>query len=850
MPCHERGTGAEFPASGNTNQALQAIQCGEKNAPERTAPPACFPFGLNFGTMKKSGTRPWESGFSPDWIPNFGRCSVEHQVFISYHHDSSAQLVEHIVQALESCGIKCWYAPRDVDSKYAGDIVRAIEECRIFLLIMNRYATHSEHVLNEIDCAFNLFHQKTGIRLVPFRTDKENLPDDVRYYLGRIHSLDGSEPPEEARISDLVSRITYCLQGQEEGGSSRGQAAGPAPGAAGIRSTALVHNTNFVGREEELAEMHRLLQGENNKLFLFGTGGMGKSELARQYLRRFQGAYTTMVWMTYNADLQEMLITDQFLLIHGLENEKQNLTTPQAREAYYEKKLNYLKEHCGRDTLLVVDNLDAQDSRLPQLLEGRYSMILTSRISREKEGYQELAIHSLDRWEDQLALFKKFYKRPLGPEEEPALMEVFRRMGFHTYGIQLLARQMQASRLSPSAMLDYLHGSAGTVQRRPQMVMEHVLEVMGQIFDLSRLPPEKISILKNMALLPVEGVETELFFELTGLEDYMLLDELIDGSFIQYNCISDMISLHPLLVDTIAGKFPGFARDCQVYLDNLTQRLSRFTHCKYQEKQVLLSLGETYYLKWCDPPLPFQVPLMERLAEAYAEYFMRDKSIGVMERLIALHPDPLRESWYHYYIANQRRCLEQYELLSQEAARSLELIQTVPQSPERDRQLSQSYSMMGWARYYENRLEESGHYFQQALRLRREILPDDSPLIAWAYYNRAAVLMKMGRLEEAAQGYKEAIRRFEAIDEIGICVPAYLSAAESYLELGDLKEAEQALSQAFTYEYEYYGAENCRSYWLYQVKARLLARQGNEEEARKFHQMSKEAYQSYLDGQG
>ena len=71
---------------------------------------------------------------------------MEHSVFISYHHDSSVQLVERIVQALESSGIKCWYAPRDVQSKYAGDIVRAIEECKVFLLVMNRYSTHSEHV--------------------------------------------------------------------------------------------------------------------------------------------------------------------------------------------------------------------------------------------------------------------------------------------------------------------------------------------------------------------------------------------------------------------------------------------------------------------------------------------------------------------------------------------------------------------------------------------------------------------------------------------------------------------------------------------------------------------------------
>ena len=160
---------------------------------------------------------------------------MEHSVFISYHHDSSVQLVERIVQALESSGIKCWYAPRDVQSKYAGDIVRAIEECKVFLLVMNRYSTHSEHVLNEIDCAFNRFHHKEAIRMLPFRTDKENLPDDVKYYLGRIHSLDGSEPPEEERISSLVSRIAYWLQSEEPAGAGPAQMGSPRPRAAAGR---------------------------------------------------------------------------------------------------------------------------------------------------------------------------------------------------------------------------------------------------------------------------------------------------------------------------------------------------------------------------------------------------------------------------------------------------------------------------------------------------------------------------------------------------------------------------------------------------------------------------------------
>ena len=774
---------------------------------------------------------------------------MDHEVFISYHRDSSAELVENIVQALESKGIKCWYAPRDVVSKYAGDIVKAIEDCKIFLLIMNQYSSRSEHVLNEINYAFNRFNQKAAIRLLPFRTDKNDLSDDVKYYLGRIHCLDGSEPPEEERIDALVSRISYWLQNGIREEADRGSAIKDlTPFSETIRSSVLVHNANFVGRDGELGEMHRLLQGSNNKLFLSGAGGLGKSELARQYVLKFEAEYKTIVWFSYNTTIEDMLISDQFLLIHGLENEKQDLTTPQAREAYYHKKLNYLKDHCDRSTLLIVDNFDSEDDRLTELLEGRYSMIFSSRLSREKDGYQELRIHPLDSREDQMALFRKFYKRPLSTEDEEALFRILERIHFHTYGMELLAKQMQASRTSPTQMQHYFEGKRTPSEKRTKLVVDHVMDVMAPIFRLSNLSEEKLSILKTMTLLPIEGIETELFFDLTELDDFMLLDELIDSSFIQYNYISDVISLHPLIANTIARTYPDFTGDCGTYVRNLTERLSAFTHFRYDEKSTFLSLAENYYLKWCDPKLPYNIAFMEQLAEAYAEYFMRDKSIAIMERLIGLHPEPLKESWYHYYIANQRRCLGQYEELSKEAALSLDLVKDLPESFEMKQQLSLSYSMMGWVKYHESLLEESSAYFEKSLELRKEILSDDDVLIAWAYYNSASALYKAGNTQKSIQYYEEAIRRFLLIDEIGICVPAYLSVAEAYLMLDDVEKADEALSQAFDYEYEYYGEENCRKYWLYDVKAKLLAKQGMTKKAKEYEQLSKEEYEKYLAG--
>ena len=134
------------------------------------------------------------------------------QVFISYHTETGKDAVRTICAALEGAGISCWYAPRNVGANYAQSIVEAIRECRVFLLVLNEGSNVSAHVLNEINCAFDRFKAHEDITLLPFRIDQCALSDDIYYYLGRIHIMDGVLPPELLRVQEVNhSVIKYFL---------------------------------------------------------------------------------------------------------------------------------------------------------------------------------------------------------------------------------------------------------------------------------------------------------------------------------------------------------------------------------------------------------------------------------------------------------------------------------------------------------------------------------------------------------------------------------------------------------------------------------------------------------------
>ena len=72
--------------------------------------------------------------------------------------------------------------------------------------------------------------------------------------------------------------------------------------AVGLSLSDIPEPAQFVGREKELAEMHRLLYGHATRsaVILHGLGGMGKTQLAIAYARRHKVKYTAIFWMNAN----------------------------------------------------------------------------------------------------------------------------------------------------------------------------------------------------------------------------------------------------------------------------------------------------------------------------------------------------------------------------------------------------------------------------------------------------------------------------------------------------------------------------------------------------------------------
>ncbi len=131
----------------------------------------------------------------------FGKV-MNHDAFVSYASKDRAVAFQ-MVDYLESCGIRCWVAPRDVPGgrNYAEAILSALVESKLFLLIFSENSNGSEHVQREVERALHLSKPIVPVRI------KDVLPSGAMdYYLATLHWIDAFAPGSDA--CDALSELS------------------------------------------------------------------------------------------------------------------------------------------------------------------------------------------------------------------------------------------------------------------------------------------------------------------------------------------------------------------------------------------------------------------------------------------------------------------------------------------------------------------------------------------------------------------------------------------------------------------------------------------------------------------
>ncbi|MEY4762681.1 MAG: hypothetical protein RLZZ200_2537 [Pseudomonadota bacterium] len=135
-------------------------------------------------------------------------------VFIS-HASQDAAVAMAVVRALERAGLTCWIAPRDVvpGAHYAGEIVRAINECSLVVLVLSAQSVVSPHVGKELERATSKRRP-----IIALRMDEAVLPHDFEYFLSESQWIEAGAAGIESAAAKVVEAVRSHRMASAAGG--------------------------------------------------------------------------------------------------------------------------------------------------------------------------------------------------------------------------------------------------------------------------------------------------------------------------------------------------------------------------------------------------------------------------------------------------------------------------------------------------------------------------------------------------------------------------------------------------------------------------------------------------------
>jgi hypothetical protein len=133
--------------------------------------------------------------------------SVAHDAFISYSsHDKT--VADAACALLETRGIRCWIAPRDVTPgmDWGSEIIDAINGARVMVLVYSSSANESGQIRREVERGVH-----KGIPIVPFRIEDVPMSKSLEYFISAQHWLDALTPPLEQHLDYLARTVALLL---------------------------------------------------------------------------------------------------------------------------------------------------------------------------------------------------------------------------------------------------------------------------------------------------------------------------------------------------------------------------------------------------------------------------------------------------------------------------------------------------------------------------------------------------------------------------------------------------------------------------------------------------------------
>ena len=401
----------------------------------------------------------------------------------------------------------------------------------------------------------------------------------------------------------------------------------------------------FCGREQELEELHELLQNQR-KVFLHGIPGIGKSELAKAYASRYAKEYTNILFIPCRGSLLQALASLDFADDRPEDDEEQRF-----------KRHNRFLRSLKRDTLIVFDNLNTTFSEEPLLdvvCQYRCTVLFTSRNRFEHQATLELRELELPAL---MKLFRFFYSRT---DKKTELVEaLIQAVHAHTFAVELVARLLSCGLLKPRPLLEKFRRQRAAMDAEDEIDTERdgvhqkatYHEHIHMLFALFRLSGKRKCVLRDMVLMPEGGISSRLFASWTGLKNLNTVNQLLEMGILMPT-LCRCIALHPMIREVAMDELPPSICENRILIDNLREicreKREEYRHCKplFQTVANIISDAEKDDLEGYLALLEDAFPYMHRKKANEQEAVLREMQTLLEDKHIGTRINRARLQFY------------------------------------------------------------------------------------------------------------------------------------------------------------------------------------------------------------
>lgn len=493
--------------------------------------------------------------------------------------------------------------------------------------------------MNNILTAIGQFSKQVQHKII--QVVKEHLPAQELSLLRSFFAGNVLKPEQLQQLNSTLdavfktSVVQHFLNNEQEGGQSIGQvvlgnnfaiATGYGTAISGVaRDVNITHNhigkpvprvlttapqvdtKQVIGRGADVEKIKDLLKVSDKVLLMNGLGGIGKTTVAKVFLKEHDTAFQHIAWLDVTGgNVKEAFVANQ-QLVDSL-HLRETIDTLERNKDYIENAFSIIINRMRKlerkgdapYNLLIIDNAqeDIEHSKTLDYiaLKPDWKVLVTSR--EDLLGFEKYTLGLLSP-EDAKALFYLHYSYKLDEQAnaEALIEEILELIDYHTLSIELVSKTAQARRLKLDKVLEHLkkkglailkdEGDNSYIQflRNFNQRERKVYAFLLSIFELAGLSKSEQWTAKQFAVMPsipirLEDRDEQNLTHLLQIEEGEQRDTFIDslndlqkGGWLTHTKEEDAFKMHNLVQEIMREKLKPRYEDCEKLCKNLISLL-------------------------------------------------------------------------------------------------------------------------------------------------------------------------------------------------------------------------------------------------------------------------------------